>query len=366
VNYWIFTVNNDKINGIRKDGAEIYSQRMKDRFWGLKENVNHRNSLSPEDEVLYYLAGSKGQVFLGTATLDSGFFKLSRYDRKIFWHGPFFESAHGVRLKNVQVWRKTKSIRPLIRKLEFISVPEKWGVSLHHSVVSVSKKDFDLIVGKEKQKKDVSPPSLMLKVIENRKEIADVQELFIEKLNSMADKSGIIFLGYRGGSEKLEAFWSKKLDIWWVTSTSGNRFWNAFGLGEPKWESRYSHHITCEINPPFQGINRSISGVFAKNYNNLYLLHRGSIGGGRKDVGKKVFKDQFRGEWQIVEDGDRISNIALIGSFGSSRFPEQIATFVKEVARIKSEAAKGTCIKLPETKIKNIIFKELPVARREL
>lgn len=180
----------------------------------------------------------------------------------------------------------------------------------------------------------------MLKVLDVKTEIQKAQTLFLSRLNLRSDKQGIVSVGYQGESHRLTAYWSSGLAIWWITEDSGNRFWNAFGTGEPKWNSGYSHSITCEINPPYEGINRSISGVFAKDPDGkLYLLHRGKIGGGKKGVGKALFVREFRGSWEEVEDGKEFSKLALIASFDSPRFAEQIADFVHEVERIKAAPA---------------------------
>jgi hypothetical protein len=141
------------------------------------------------------------------------------------------------------------------------------------------------------------------------------------------------------------------LDIWWITEDSGNRFWNAFGTGEPKWNTKsYSHSITCEINPPYEGIDRRIAGAFAKDpEGKLYLVHRGKLGGGRPGIGKALFTDEFMGTWEEVEDGTEFSKVALIASFDNPRFDEQIADFVHEVERIKTLpiATTGTATKAP-------------------
>ena len=89
---------------------------------------------------------------------------------------------------------------------------------------------------------------------------------------------------------------------------------------------------------------------------NLYLLHRGRIGGGKRGVGKAVFEDKYRGKWEAVEDGDRISKLALISSFSSSRFAEHISNFVHEVERIKTEATSKTGVKIPIAKFKDATF----------
>lgn len=176
----------------------------------------------------------------------------------------------------------------------------------------------------------------MLKILDDKAEIQKAQTLLMSKLNNKSDKQGIINVGYQGESQQLSAHWSKGLDIWWIAEDSGNRFWNAFGTGEPKWNTGYSHSITCEINPPYEGIDRHIAGVFAKDPDGgLHLLHRGKLGGGKPGIGKALFERKFTGTWEEVEDGTEFTNLALVASFDNPRFAEQIADFVHEVERIK-------------------------------
>jgi hypothetical protein len=346
VNHWIFKVKDDIIDGDRKEGIEIYLQRMSDRFWGLNPKASSLRYLEPNDKVVFYLAGFGEYKFLGTCLLDSRYYELSKEEKTLLGHSKFFRPSHGVRLKQVNIWGTPKPIKPLIKAgaLKFIADPSIWGSYLQGSIRSISPEDYETIAqGTESETRiragaySISTNS-MLKVVEYKAEIDKAQVLFMQNLGKFADRMGIISVGYQGESQKLRASWSKKLDIWWVGETSGNRYWNAFGTGEPEWNSGYSHSITCEINPPFQGINRSIAGVFAKDPNGkLYLLHRGKIGGGKKGIGKTKFENEYRGVWVPVEDGSEFSRLALIASFESSRFGEQVADFVHQVERIKSK-----------------------------
>ena len=62
------------------------------------------------------------------------------------------------------------------------------------------------------------------------------------------------------------------LGIWWTTYSLCNRYENAFGVEEPRWNTRYGHSIPSVVDVPFHGINRRIGGVFAVDENNkLYL-----------------------------------------------------------------------------------------------
>jgi hypothetical protein len=112
-----------------------------------------------------------------------------------------------------------------------------------------------------------------LKALGDKLEISKAQKSFEQKLDRNADRTDVILIGYPGGHIWLRASWSKTLDIWWAHKTSNNnRFWNAFGIGEPQWDGKHSNDIACEINPPFEGIKRRMAGVYAKGANgDLYL-----------------------------------------------------------------------------------------------
>jgi hypothetical protein len=177
----------------------------------------------------------------------------------------------------------------------------------------------------------------VLKVLEDKAEIDRAQTLFLSKLAIASDKNESINIGHPGKNQRLTANWSSKLAVWWATKNLDNRYWNAFGTGEPKWKTRHSHKITIEINPPYEGINRHITGVFLKDSNDgLFLFHRGKLGGGKIGIGKTLFFKEFSGKQEEVQDGLRITNLAWIASFDDPRFVEQVAFFVHEVERIKA------------------------------
>ena len=105
----------------------------------------------------------------------------------------------------------------------------------------------------------------MLVVIEKRREIDQAQTLFMKGMNKNAERSGVLIVGHLGEKKNLDTYWSKALGIWWTFSKAENRYWNAFGTEEPEWNSTHSHSITCEMNPPFEGVSHQIQGVFAKD-----------------------------------------------------------------------------------------------------
>ncbi|MFQ5779376.1 MAG: hypothetical protein ACE5HN_01160 [Nitrospiria bacterium] len=175
----------------------------------------------------------------------------------------------------------------------------------------------------------------MLKVIEGEKEIKKAQQKFMDRFEQLTDEKIPVIIGYPGGHDKAKVSWISSLDIWtYFGEKAKNRYWNLFGLGKPKKDSMIP--IVCEMNIPLNGINRRIGGAFAiDNAGDVILIHRGKIGGGRKGIGKARFQNNYRGKWEILDDGGFESEVALVGALSSSRFTRQVSRFVSEVERIK-------------------------------
>lgn len=101
--------------------------------------------------------------------------------------------------------------------------------------------------------------------------------------------------------------------------------------------------ITCEINFPVNGINRRIGGAFlTDSTGDIFVAHRGKIGGGKKGIGKSLFEDQYRGRWEIVEDNGFETEVALISALKLPRFVNQVRQLVFEVNRI-TKGLEGRC-----------------------
>lgn len=96
--------------------------------------------------------------------------------------------------------------------------------------------------------------------------------------------------------------------------------------------------ITCEINPPKNGLNRRVGGAFASDsVGRLWLLHRGNFNA-RGRVPSLFTRAHFRWQWQDVQDGHRTSQVLAIGALGSQDLIRRIRDFVHEVSRFKKVA----------------------------
>lgn len=178
--------------------------------------------------------------------------------------------------------------------------------------------------------------SIFFKILEDRNKTRHSQALFIKSFEPFITARIPVRVGYSGGNFPDTVSYSSRLNIWVSTGISmKNRYWNGFGIEKPQEGAMIP--ITCEINFPKKGINRTIAGAFAiDDSGETIVLHRGKIGGGRKGIGKNLFENSYRGNWFDILDGDTENSLALIGSLSSHRLPLYVSNFVHEVARIKS------------------------------
>ncbi len=202
----------------------------------------------------------------------------------------------------------------------------------------------------------------MLKVIADQLTIKKYTRQFIRKFKPFIDEQVKVKLGHQGASSPAKILWSKKLGIWLFSHAIADvRYWNAFGVGRPS-EDRIVSIIT-EINFPFAGIDRKTGGAFARDaWGNIFVIHRGKIGGGKKGVGKSLFEHNYRGVWSFMEDGDCITQVAVIGVLHSPRLALQTAHFVKKIAILKSNVVHSSQMELnfPEVTFREDLVGNLP------
>jgi hypothetical protein len=179
----------------------------------------------------------------------------------------------------------------------------------------------------------------MLRVVENEPAIRKYQRQFVRALRPLAEETIPVKLGHLGASEKVKVSWSERLGIWFFSrKVAGTRYWNAFGVGRPEGGAAIA--ITCEINFPLCGIDRRTGGAFAQDRaGQVFVVHRGKLGGGRKGIGKSLFEDRYRGVWEVMDDGGEETPVAVIGQLNSPRLARQIAQFIRKIARIKEKAS---------------------------
>lgn len=209
----------------------------------------------------------------------------------------------------------------------------------------------------------------MLKVITEQTAIKKHAGQFNKKFKPFIDEEIKVKLGHQGASFPAKVSWSSNLGIWkFSRPVKDVRHWNAFGVGKPGMSSVLS--IASEINFPWAQIDRKTGGTFAQDsWDNVFVVHRGKIGGGRKGVGKSLFEQNYRGVWSFMEDGDSISQVAVIGHLASNRFALQAAQFVKKIEIMKLSAAESTQTEMDFSEItfrEDLIGSEAPLPEDEI
>ncbi|MCE5210609.1 MAG: hypothetical protein LLG40_03535 [Deltaproteobacteria bacterium] len=209
----------------------------------------------------------------------------------------------------------------------------------------------------------------MLKVIADQRAIKKYAGQFNRKFKPFVDEQIKVKLGHQGASFSAKIFWSKKLGIWKFSQTVKEvRYWNAFGIGKPGTSCVLS--IASEINFPWAQIDRKTGGAFAEDHwGNVFVIHRGKIGGGKKGVGKSLFEQNYRGVWSLMEDGNSISEVAVIGNLKSGRFAPQAAQFVKKIEMMKLSAAESAQTEMDFAEIsfrEDLIGSEMPLPEDEI
>lgn len=179
---------------------------------------------------------------------------------------------------------------------------------------------------------------MFLKIITDAEAVRKYRALFVRRLRSVMNEKIPVRLGHLGASSASQILWSENLGIWMAHEKGKSQLYNhAFGVGKPLPKSLLA--AACEINIPTSGIDRRMGGAFARDRRGqVFVVHRGKIGGGRKGIGKSLFDNHYRGIWALMDDGDQETVVAVIGLLKSDRFPRQLAHFVHKIEHIKSEA----------------------------
>ena len=188
---------------------------------------------------------------------------------------------------------------------------------------------------------------LTLELITSRDESFRVFKAFESAFTADANVIPDCRLGWSGGNVQADVYWHEVAGIWGVFRKAplqtrhkgGNRFWNCFGVSEPRPDSTLS--ITVEINPPHRGENRRTAGVFLRDgVGRNYVGHSGRIGGGRPGVGLKAFRSYADSlPWREIRTPNGVREIAACGPLQNGQLFETLGLFIHTVAGFKEFVA---------------------------
>ena len=179
--------------------------------------------------------------------------------------------------------------------------------------------------------------SAQYEVLESAKDILRARNTLKKAMKGAASEHGRLTLGTQGSTFVGHAYYLESFNLWTVFDDGSHEtLWNTYGLGNP-FEGG-PRDMVCHLTVPAEGINRRVGGVYARDgRGNIIIMHRGKIGGGREGLGKSSFWERANVEAALVRDGDRVSEMAIVGRIGSKSLAQDVRAFVREVKRIKDE-----------------------------
>lgn len=190
---------------------------------------------------------------------------------------------------------------------------------------------------------------MSLDIIDAADEIGKCQKM-LDRVLQRAGEFRRSNIGHRGVNQDMNMYWLPEEKFWWAYQKAEDktpRHWNAFGLDEPFPTSK-NLNIACEINFPLSKGNWHVAGAFAKDESGeVYIVHSGKIGGGRKEIGKKLFMSHFAGsqQWIDVRRNRKIKKVVVVSPLDDVTLVQNLAHFVVEVRRIKGLASKEKRVK---------------------
>lgn len=132
----------------------------------------------------------------------------------------------------------------------------------------------------------------MLSLLESKSEVREAQKLLKRALERDLPSRGVHTIGFPGGSSAHEVRSLGDGSLYYAYAPPGDnaipRHWNSFGVFQA---AAGTQSIIAEINVPVSGDDARVSGAFAKDSvtGDIYLMHDGGLGGGRKGVGREPF-----------------------------------------------------------------------------
>jgi hypothetical protein len=180
-------------------------------------------------------------------------------------------------------------------------------------------------------------------ILERNSDIENAQSRFAAQIRALAGDSIKVSIGFQSGSANRVVDWLPNLGIWAFfgkeppfEKSPGLRYWNVFGVGKPKPNQLTS--IVCEINFPKHGINERVAGAFViDSSGSISIAHRGNFNA-RGRIPFEFARRNFDWEWTLVNDGDRHTEVMIIGSIGTTILPQRLRDFVLRVRDFKETA----------------------------
>jgi len=185
----------------------------------------------------------------------------------------------------------------------------------------------------------------MLIMVEDAADKSHAQEAMEATVIAQLARVGKRNIGFPSGNLDEILYSNGDSSLWAAFSNFDDarvpRRWNAFGVYE---EKRQAQMITVEINVPTTSNSAAVAGFFARDpaTNAIYLMHDGSVGGGKKGVGRYAFMSRPDLAREDVERTDSEPRTGIvIGRVDDPGLAGRIWHFVQAVRAFKDAVKRG-------------------------
>jgi hypothetical protein len=152
-------------------------------------------------------------------------------------------------------------------------------------------------------------------------------------------------IGFPGGNHYRQVYSAGEGELWAaffnLSEERVPRFWNAFGVFNP---AQPAQTITVEINIPMRENTAQVAGFFAEDNDtgDVFLMHSGKVGGGRKGVGKTAFLVWSKAKLiEVKTNHGGIRTGIAVARINDKDLSDRIWKFVANVNDFKIRIANG-------------------------
>ncbi|HWL69385.1 MAG TPA: hypothetical protein VNS22_13515 [Geminicoccus sp.] len=186
----------------------------------------------------------------------------------------------------------------------------------------------------------------MLTLLHEAKAKKEAQSILFRNLTHALNREGKKNIGFPSGNVDEIVYSAGKGKLWCAFGKPSQeaavpRYWTPFGIYDP---DRPSQQIVVEINVPSDHNTAQVAGFFAQDSEtgDIFLMHDGGVGGGRKGVGQTAFLVWSKAKLvDVIVDGGKVRRGIAVAKLDHPDLPERIWRFVKIVNRFKEAIRSG-------------------------
>jgi hypothetical protein len=169
----------------------------------------------------------------------------------------------------------------------------------------------------------------------DKNSLAKANKAFLKVFQDRSSASAKQTIGTPGGSVQLATWFSADLDTWVAPDVLANRYWNAFGYGDPFVRSKVAP--TVEINPPLAaGTSKTATLILRNQDGEFEIAHTGGAGGGKTGIGMNAFKAFHPSYETVIVDG-KARDLYMLGALADEDdLAANVADYVKVVRDFKA------------------------------